>query len=104
MKFEKTEVFNFNGAFRGMRNPKNSWNKSDSLFYSLPAEMEDVTFDMLESFVNEEIELISIYYGADVDEETAEKLRERVAAAHPDCDVELQFGGQPVYYYIVSAE
>ena len=45
MKFEKTEVFNFNGAFRGMRNPKNSWNKSDSLFYSLPAEMEDVTFD-----------------------------------------------------------
>lgn len=45
MKFEKAEVFNFNGAFRGMRNPKNSWNKSDSLFYSLPAEMEDVTFD-----------------------------------------------------------
>ena len=45
MKFEKTEVFNFNGAFRGMRNPKNSWSKSDSLFYSLPADMEDATFD-----------------------------------------------------------
>ena len=45
MKFEKVEVFNFNGAFRGMRNPKNSWNKSDSLFYSLPADMEDGTFD-----------------------------------------------------------
>ena len=45
MKFEKTEVFNFNGAFRGMRNPKNSWNKSDSLFYSLPADMEDAAFD-----------------------------------------------------------
>lgn len=45
MKFKKAEVFNFNGAFRGMRNPKNSWNKSDSLFYSLPADMEDVAFD-----------------------------------------------------------
>lgn len=76
----------------------------DSGILAVGREMEDVTFDMLESFVNEEIELISIYYGADVDEETAEKLRERVAAAHPDCDVELQFGGQPVYYYIVSAE
>ena len=45
MKFEKTEVFNFNGAFRGMRNPKNSWNKSDSLFYTIPTDMEDPSFE-----------------------------------------------------------
>lgn len=45
MKFEKTEVFNFDGAFRGMRNPKNSWNKSDSLFYFIPTEMEDDIFE-----------------------------------------------------------
>ena len=66
--------------------------------------MEDVTFDMLKGLMSDELELISIYYGADVDEKTAQSLKKRVANEYPNCDIELQQGGQPVYYYIVSAE
>ena len=47
---------------------------------------------------------MSVYYGADVTEEEAEALRTRIEEAYPSCDVELQYGGQPIYYYIVSAE
>lgn len=56
MKFEKTEVFNFEGAFRGMRNPMNSWEKSDSLFYTErndwvydDYELEDWSYDYLKT-------------------------------------------------------
>ena len=50
------------------------------------------------------VELISIYYGQETSEEDAEALRERIAEKYPSCDVELQYGGQPIYYYIVSVE
>ncbi|WP_248403657.1 DAK2 domain-containing protein [Butyrivibrio fibrisolvens] len=76
----------------------------DEGIISVGQKMEDVTFEMLKGLMSEELELISIYYGADVDEETAESLRKRVANEYPNCDIELQAGGQPVYYYIVSAE
>lgn len=51
-----------------------------------------------------DLELISIYYGADVTAKEAEKLKEAVEEKYPDCDVELQSGGQPIYYYVISAE
>ena len=54
--------------------------------------------------VDDTTELISIYYGEDAAEEEAEQLRDAAAALYPSIDVELQAGGQPVYYYIVSAE
>ena len=62
------------------------------------------TQDMLEAMVNEESELISIYYGADITEEDAEKMQMAVETSYPDCDVEVHYGGQPIYYYIVSVE
>lgn len=58
----------------------------------------------LDKMVGEETEIISVYYGEDVTEEEAEKLRSDILARFESCDVELQFGGQPVYYYILSAE
>ena len=58
----------------------------------------------LGSMMDEDMELISIYYGEDAAEEEAEQLRDAAAALYPSIDVELQAGGQPVYYYIVSAE
>ncbi len=68
-------------------------------------DISDTTAEMVDQMLlDSDAELISIYYGADVTEEDAEALRERIEKAHPDCDVELQFGGQPVYYYVVSAE
>ena len=66
--------------------------------------IEDVTFESLKKIVEDDTEIISIYYGKDVSEEDAEKLRDRAAEAFTSCDVELQYGGQPIYYYILSAE
>ena len=54
--------------------------------------------------VADESEMISIYYGADVTEEDAEALAAYVEETYPDCEVELQMGGQPLYYYIISVE
>jgi hypothetical protein len=68
------------------------------------SDIADVTFDMLEKMMNDDKELISVYYGDEVSEGDANSLRERISSRFPDCDVELQFGGQPIYYYIVSAE
>ena len=66
--------------------------------------MTDVTFALVEKMMEAEAELISLYYGEDVTEEAALALQERISSAYPDADVELQQGGQPIYYYIVSAE
>ena len=63
-----------------------------------------ITEKMIAAMVDEDSELISIYYGADVEESVAEELSARIEETYPDCDVELQFGGQPIYYYLVSVE
>ena len=66
--------------------------------------IEDTAFESLKKIVDEDTEIISIYYGEDVSEEDAEKFRARAAEEFSSCDVELQYGGQPIYYYILSAE
>ena len=67
-------------------------------------EMTTVAGDTISSMMKEDSELVSIYYGSDVDEETAEAFRTQIGEKFPDCDVELQYGGQPIYYYIMSVE
>ena len=52
MKFENTKVYNFQGAFRGMRNPKNSWNKSDSFFGIIPIDSYDYESDVADKWVD----------------------------------------------------
>lgn len=76
----------------------------DSGILSNGTDMMEVTFRMIEDMMEEDKELISIYYGSEVSEETAGELKEKVEARYPRCDVELQYGGQPIYYYIISAE
>ena len=66
--------------------------------------VEKVTASMIDRMMEDDMELISIYYGQEIPEEEAETLREKVAVKYPACDVELQYGGQPIYYYIVSVE
>lgn len=66
--------------------------------------ISDVTFDLIKDAVDEDSELISIYYGADVKKEDAEAFAARVEESFPDCDVQNYYGGQPIYYYIVSVE
>lgn len=76
----------------------------DAGILSVGIEVAAVTLEMIREMMDETRELISIYYGDEVSEEEAESLKTRVEEAYPSCDVELQYGGQPIYYYIVSAE
>ena len=76
----------------------------DNGILSVGTDMEKVAFDMVRNIMNDELELISIYYGSDVTVDAAELLKEKIEKEYPECDVELQFGGQPIYYYVVSAE
>lgn len=76
----------------------------DEGILSVGSKVEDVTFEMVSEMMNDDLELISIYYGQEVSEEAAEALKARVEESFSGCDVELQYGGQPIYYYIVSAE
>lgn len=71
---------------------------------AVSTELSKTTCEMIDAMVDDDVELISIYYGADISKEDAEALRETVEARYSSCDVELQYGGQPVYYYIISAE
>lgn len=76
----------------------------DEGILSVGNERSDVTFQMIQEMADEDLELISIYYGEDVTEEEAQALKDTIEEAQPKFDVELQFGGQPIYYYIVSVE
>lgn len=76
----------------------------DSGILSVGCDMEEVTFNMIKAMMHDDLELISIYYGSDVSEEAAEAIKAKVEETYPDCDVELQMGGQPIYYYVISME
>ena len=66
--------------------------------------VEETAMDMLDRMVDDESEIISIYFGDEVDEEIANDLAASVEKKYPDLSVELHPGGQPIYYYIVSVE
>ena len=67
-------------------------------------DIADTTVEMIKELVDDDTELISVYYGADVSEEDAEGIASRVNEEYPDLDVEVNYGGQPIYYYLISIE
>jgi DAK2 domain fusion protein YloV len=67
-------------------------------------DIADTTVEMIMELVDDESELISIYYGADVTEEDAEAIAEKVSEVCSGVEVEVNYGGQPIYYYLVSIE
>lgn len=67
-------------------------------------DITEVVKDLIGAMADEDSELLSIYYGSDVEEEKANALVEAVQAAYPDFEVEAHAGGQPIYYYILSLE
>ena len=66
--------------------------------------IETVALDSLKAMADEESELVTIYYGSDVKEEDAQALLDKAKEAFPDLEIELQNGGQPIYYYMISVE
>ena len=76
----------------------------DSSILAAGADMDEVIRDMMSKLVDEESSFICVYYGADVREEDAQALGSCLEEAYPDCEVEIQNGGQPIYYYLISVE
>lgn len=76
----------------------------DKGILSVNADMMTATKEMIEAMIDEDTELISVYYGIDVNEQEAASLSEYLSTRYPSCDVELQNGGQPIYYFMISAE
>lgn len=67
-------------------------------------DIADTTVDMIDELIDDESEIISIYYGAEVTEDDAQAIADAIEDKHPDLDVEVNYGGQPIYYYVVSVE
>lgn len=76
----------------------------DKGILSVGTDLQEVAFEMVSEMMKDDYELISIYYGTDISEEQAQELVSRIQEKYTSCDVELQFGGQPIYSYVVSAE
>ena len=66
-------------------------------------DVSEVTLDLIEKLRDGE-EIVTLYYGQDVKEEDAEALREKIEEKYPDCDVDIHYGGQPIYYYYIALE
>ena len=76
----------------------------DKGILSVGKNIEDTTKEMLSQLIDDESELISLYYGEEVTEEDAEKFTGEIEALYPDIDVYTHFGGQPIYYYVLAVE
>ena len=76
----------------------------DSGILAVGQSVEETTKEMLAQLVDEDTELISLYYGQDVQEESAENFAQEIEDLYPDVDVAVHSGGQPIYYYVLSVE
>ena len=76
----------------------------DNKLSVLGSDISQVCREVTEKMVNEDSSLVTIYYGADIPEADAQALRDEMAEKYADCDVDLQMGGQPLYYYLIAVE
>ena len=76
----------------------------DAGILSVGSGIEETAKEMLCQLVDEDSELISLYYGEEVKEEEAEKFAREITELYPDLDVDIHCGGQPIYYYILAVE
>ena len=76
----------------------------DKTILSVGKDMETVTREMVSEMIDKESAIVCIYYGEEASEEDANKLAEDIEEDYPDVEVEVHFGGQPIYYYVISVE
>ena len=76
----------------------------DSGILAVGKDRLEVTKETIAAMMDDDSEVVSIYYGADTDQAEAEELASAVEELYPDCDVEVNAGGQPIYYYVISVE
>ena len=77
---------------------------ADKKIVAVEKSLPEVTVELVEGMIDEESELVSLYYGADVTEKDAEAVADLILKDHDDLEVEVQYGGQPVYSYFISVE
>ncbi len=71
---------------------------------SVNRELEATVHDMVNQLIDEDSAIVSIYFGENVTEEEANAVGSRIEADHPEVEVEIHYGGQPIYYYVISVE
>ena len=76
----------------------------DAGILAVGPQMNDVIYSMVDEMIDDESELISVYYGEEISEEAAQEICDTISEKYDSCDVERQYGGQPIYYYIISVE
>ncbi len=76
----------------------------DKSILSVGADRKSVTLEMVDQMIDEDSSLVSIYYGKDATAEEAAELSAQITKGHPYVEVEVNEGGQPIYYYVVSVE
>lgn len=76
----------------------------DKTILAVGKDLEQVTLAMAESMIDEDSAIVSIYYGEDVTEDDANAIAQKIQAVSDELEVEVQYGGQPIYYYLISVE
>lgn len=76
----------------------------DDGILSVTKDVKETTVLLLKELIDDDSEIVSIYYGADVTEEDANEIADEIAKINDNIDVEVNYGGQPIYYYVVSVE
>ena len=76
----------------------------DGKISSIGQSVQEVSIDLLRGMVDDDSELITVFYGKDTSEDDANELAGKLGEIFPDCDIELHMGGQPLYYYLFSVE
>ena len=77
---------------------------TDKTIVSVDESVENAARELIENLLDDESELVSLYYGAEITEDEAESLADKILEEHEDLDVEVQYGGQPIYSYFISVE
>ena len=76
----------------------------DAGIIAVGTDIQNTAKEMLAAMVDEDSELISLYYGEEISAEDAESFAAEIAELYPDMDIDAQFGGQPIYYYVMAVE
>ena len=76
----------------------------DDGIQALSQDVHQTTMELVDHLVDEDTELICLYYGDEVQEDDANALLDALEKKYKNCDVELHYGGQPIYYYVISVE
>ena len=76
----------------------------DKSILSVGTDLKATTLEMVDAMVDEDSAIVSIYFGSDSDEDSANELAAAIEEKYPDVEVEVNDGGQPIYYYVISVE